>query len=107
MKLGNWECREGFGLGFLTERGFGVCGGWTRSVCGAGRVIWGCACAGRRPAQGSVCVREEGEQRVCWPLWRNWSGGVVQERSFQKRKMFALVCEEWASGCGYTRLCGK
>jgi len=25
MKLGNWECGEGFGLGFLAWRGFGVC----------------------------------------------------------------------------------
>jgi len=77
MKLGNWECREGFRLGFLAERGFGVCGDWTRSVCGAGRVIWDCVCAGRRPAQGSVCVREEGEQRVCWATLEKlewWSG---------------------------------
>ena len=60
---------EGFGLGFLAGRGFGVSGPvggkrWRRGVCGVGRVIWGCVCAGKRPREGSVCVREEGAQRV-------------------------------------------
>ncbi|QCE03397.1 hypothetical protein DEO72_LG8g1421 [Vigna unguiculata] len=91
----------GLGLGFLVGRGFGVFGPvrgkrWRRGVCGAGRVIWGCVCAGRRPGEGSVCVREEGEQRVCGrfgEMEKRWSSERVFKN--ENRNARTAVWEIW------------
>ena len=117
---------EGFGLGFLVDKGFGDCGpvggkGWSTSVCGAGRVIWGCVCAGRviwgcvcagtRPPEGSVCAgrrRAEGFAGTLYKLQKRWRNGRAVE-DFSKTKNVCVDCcvGNVASGCGYTRLCGE
>jgi len=90
MKLGVWR---GSGIEQRQQKklrpsvggdgaGEGEGNGGERGVCGAGRVIWGCVCAGRRPGEGSVCVREEGEHRVCGrfgEMEKRWSGGAVEQ----------------------------